>query len=115
MDLLGRPVDDTEVLQARKPLLRQPLVEEIFSLQQPGGYWGEDEGKPYTASGAVAVLSLLHMLGVPPDERTAAGCESLLHYCQHACGGSLADRQNPQRHLSLHHRRAPAHAGLLWF
>jgi hypothetical protein len=27
------------------------------------------------------------MLGVPPDKRTAAGCESFLKFSQHASGG----------------------------
>ena len=53
VDLLGRPADDPEVQQARAAVMRQPLVQEIFSLQQPGGHWGEDESKPYTATGAV--------------------------------------------------------------
>ena len=87
VDVLDRPGDDPDVLLARAAIAGQPLVKELFSLQQPGGYWGEDERKPYTARGAVTVLSLLHMLGVPPDERTAAGCNSLLRYCQHECGG----------------------------
>ena len=87
VDVLDRPGDDPEVLQARAAIAGQPLVKELFSLQQPGGYWGEDESKPYTARGAVTVLSLLHMLGVLPDERTAAGCDSLLRNCQHECGG----------------------------
>ena len=87
VDVLDRPADDPDVLQARAAIAGQPLVKELFNLQQPGGYWGEDESKPYTARGAVAVLSLLHMLGVTPDGRTAAGCGSLLRNCQHECGG----------------------------
>ena len=87
VDMLDRPADDPEVQAARAAIAEQPLVQEMFALQHPEGYWGEDETKPYTAQGAVAALSLLHMLGVQPDERTAAGCDSFLKFCQHASGG----------------------------
>jgi hypothetical protein len=63
------------------------LVKELFALQRPGGYWGDDETKPHTAQGAVGALSLLYMLGVPPDKRTTAGCDSFLKNCQHESGG----------------------------
>lgn len=86
-DLLDRPAGDPEVEAARAAIAAQPLVKEIFALQHPGGYWGEDETKPYTAQGAVAALSLLHMLGVSPDERTTAGCDSFLRFCQNESGG----------------------------
>ena len=85
-DILDRPTSDPDVQEARTAIAQQPLVQEIFALQQPGGYWG-DETKPYTSTGAVAALSLLHMLGVPPDARTAAGCDSFLRFCQHGSGG----------------------------
>lgn len=87
VDLLGRSGSNPKVQQARAAIGQQPLVTELFARQHPEGYWGDDESKPYTAQGAVAVLGLLHMLGVIPDERTAAGCDSLLRFCQHESGG----------------------------
>ena len=87
VDLLEREVSNPEVLSTRAAVDQQALVQELFSLQHPGGYWGEDESKPYTAKGAVAVLSLLHMLGVTPNERTTTGCDSFLTFCQHESGG----------------------------
>ena len=87
VDLLDRPAADPDVLQARAAVAQQPLVTELFSLQHPGGHWGDDETKPYTAQGAVTVLALLHMLGVPPDERTRRGCDSLLTNGQNENGG----------------------------
>src|SRR5665811_2183009 len=75
IDILDRPANDSEVQEARSDIAQQPLVKKLFSLQHPEGYWGDDETKPYTAQGAVAVLALLHMLGVTPDKRTAAGCD----------------------------------------
>ena len=86
-DILARPTCDPETQKAREAATRQPLVRELFALQHPEGYWGDDETKPYTAQGAVAALALLHMLGVPPDERTTAGCNSFLKFCQHESGG----------------------------
>jgi hypothetical protein len=87
VDILDRPANDPEVLEVRSAILQQPLVKELFALQHPEGYWGEDETKPYTAQGAVTALSLLYMLGVPPNERTTAGCDSFLRFCQHESGG----------------------------
>jgi len=86
-DILDRPLDDPEVLKARAAVARQPLVRELFALQQPQGHWGPDEAKPYTAQGAVAALTLLHMLAVTPDKRTYAGCDSFLRFSQHQAGG----------------------------
>ncbi|RPI88009.1 MAG: hypothetical protein EHM41_02905 [Chloroflexi bacterium] len=87
VDILECLTNDQEVQETQAAIMRQPLVKELFALQHPEGYWGEDETKPYTAQGAVAVLSLLHMLGVPPNERTTAGCDSFLKFCQHESGG----------------------------
>ena len=87
IDILNRPVGDPEVQEARAAIAQQPLVKELFALQHPEGYWGDDETKPYTAQGAVTALTLLHMLGVTPDKRTAAGCDSFLKFCQHESGG----------------------------
>jgi hypothetical protein len=87
IDVLDRPASDPDVQKTRAAIAQQPLVKELFALQHPEGYWGDDETKPYTAQGAVAVLTLLHMLGVNPDKRTAAGCDSFLRFCQHDSGG----------------------------
>ena len=87
LDVLDRPADDPEVCAAGTAVAQQPLVRELFARQHPEGYWGDDETKPHTAQGAVGVLTLLYMLGVAPDERTAAGCDSFLNFCQHASGG----------------------------
>ncbi|NPV75943.1 MAG: hypothetical protein HPY59_06140 [Anaerolineae bacterium] len=93
MDILDWPASDPEVQETRAAIAQQPLVEELFSLQRPEGHWGEDETKPYTAQGAVAVLTLLHMLGAVPDGRTTAGCNSFLRFCQHESGGFSMTRK----------------------
>ncbi len=86
-DIVGESADSLEVLEAKAAIAQQPLVQELFACQHPDGHWGDDETKPYTAQGAVAVLTILHTLGVEPDERTAAGCDSFLRFCQHDSGG----------------------------
>jgi len=94
IDILDRSIHDAEVQQTRAAITQQPLVKQLFSLQHPQGYWGDDETKPYTAQGAVTALSLLRMLGVLPDNRTSAGCDSFLKFCQHEIGGfSLSKKQ----------------------
>ena len=86
-DLLDRPADDPDVREVRAAIAQQPLVQELFASQHPDGHWGDDETKPYTARGTLGVLSVLHTLGVEPDGRTAAGCDSFLRFCQHESGG----------------------------
>ena len=86
-DILERPEDDPEVRKARDAIARQPLVQELFARQHAEGHWGDDAAKPYMAEGTLGVLSLLYVLGVEPDERTRAGCNSLLRFCQHESGG----------------------------
>ncbi len=86
-NLLDRPAVDPEVVETRAAIAQQPWVQELFARQHPRGHWGDDETKPYTAQGAVGVLSILHMLGLEPDGRTAAGCDSCLRFGQHESGG----------------------------
>jgi hypothetical protein len=86
-DILDRPASDPEVQEARAAIDRQLLVKKLFALQHPESHWSDDKTKPYTAQGAVTALTLLHMLGVAPDQRTAAGCDSFLKFCQHESGG----------------------------
>ena len=86
-DILDRPRDDPEIRKVRAAIPRQPLVKELFALQHTQGHWGPEEAKPYTAQGAVAALTLLHMLALTPDKRTASGCDSFLRFSQHQDGG----------------------------
>jgi hypothetical protein len=87
IDILDQSANNSEVQEARAAIAHHSLVKELFTLQRREGYWGDDETKPQTAQGAVAALTLLHILGVTPDKRTAAGCDSFLRFCQHESGG----------------------------
>jgi hypothetical protein len=86
-DILSRSAGDPDVLEARVAIPQQPLIQDLFAQQHPDGHWGDDRTKPHTAQGSLGVLGLLYMLGVEPDERTAAGCASFLRFCQHESGG----------------------------
>ncbi len=86
VDLLGQPPDAPEVQETRSRIAQQPLVQDLFARQHPDGHW-EDATKPYTARGTLGVLQVLHMLGVEPDRRTSAACNSFLRHCQHKSGG----------------------------
>lgn len=87
VDILERPANNPAVQEARAAIAHQSLVTELFTLQRREGYWGEAETKPHTAQGTGGVLNLLHILGVAPDQRSAAGCDSFLRFCQHESGG----------------------------
>ena len=87
VDILDCPKIDKEILTTLSTIAALPLVKELFDLQHQDGHWGEDESKAYTARGTVGVLMLLFALGVAPDERTAAGCDSLLRNAQNEDGG----------------------------
>lgn len=95
VDILDRDPKDKDVQISRLSILKQPLVMEIRARQHSSGYWGEDETKPYTALGSLGVLSLLHMLGVPADERIIAACNSFLQFCQSDKGGFSMVRTRP--------------------
>lgn len=87
VDVSGRGPTDEEVKRTRLSILEQPLVKSLRESQKPEGHWGEDESKPYTAGGTMGVLSLVHMLGVPPDESITRACDSFLRFCQSDLGG----------------------------
>jgi len=87
VDILDRPASDPEVQEAKAAIAQQPLVRELYAKQHPEGYWGDDETKSHTAQGTGSVLTLLHILGVTPDQRTATGCDSFLKFSQHESGG----------------------------
>jgi hypothetical protein len=90
--ILDQSLEALEVQEARAAIPGQALVKELFALQHPRGYWG-DETKPQTAEGAVMALTLLNNLGVPPNERTRIGCDSFLQFCQHESGGFSLTRK----------------------
>jgi hypothetical protein len=76
-DILDRPADDPEVIEARRAIPDSETVQRIFARQDPAGWWDAPDRATgmKRASGQLLVLS---RLGVPPDERTRLGCEFVL-------------------------------------
>jgi hypothetical protein len=76
-DILDRPADSTEVIEARAAIPDSKDVQAIFARQDPAGWWDT----PERATGIKRTpgqLLILSLLGVPPDERTLRGCEFVL-------------------------------------
>jgi len=76
-DVLDRPADAPEVVEARAAIPDSKDVQAIFARQDPAGWWD----RPERATGikrASGQLLILSRLGVPPDQRTGRGCEFVL-------------------------------------
>ena len=73
-DLLGRPSDDAEVVDARATAMATDPIAAILAAQHPDGYW-EKPGPGYATKyrGTVWQLIFLDQLGADPaDERDPA-------------------------------------------
>lgn len=77
VDLLRRPSDSPEVIQARKAIASSEPVTSILSRQCPGGWWDTPE-KATGIKRASGQLLILSQMGIEPDERTEMGCEFVL-------------------------------------
>jgi len=89
-ELLGKPLDDPEVVSAKKEIMHTGVVPKILSKQSNEGYW-EAPDKYYTAKykGTVWQLLILAELGADgKDEHIQKACEFLLKSSQdHESGG----------------------------
>jgi hypothetical protein len=76
-ELLDRPSDAPEVIEARAAIRGSKDVQRILSRQDPAGWWDTPDRATgmKRASGQLLVLS---RMGVPADERTRHGCEFVL-------------------------------------
>lgn len=76
-DILDRPADVPEVIEARAVIPDSEAVQSIFARQDPAGWWDTPERATgiKRASGQLLILS---QMGVLPDERTRLGCEFVL-------------------------------------
>jgi hypothetical protein len=95
-DLLNAPVDDPEVLRARKTIMECGPVPRILEAQQSEGSWIPKSGKYlgsvwHYQSTWWQVVFLAELGADPEDERLRRGCEYVLsHYVaeNHAFSGS---------------------------
>jgi hypothetical protein len=81
-DVIGKPEDDLEVINARKSIAESAIVQKIFRKQSPRGYW-EKADSPYLPKykSSYWTIMLLSRLGVDrTDEDMARACEFILQF-----------------------------------
>jgi len=88
-DLLDRPADDPEVVDARRSAMATDPIVAILAAQHPEGFW-EKPGAGYATKyrGTVWQLIFLDQLGADPgDERVQRGCDYVLGHAVAPTGG----------------------------
>ena len=81
-DLLEKPMDDSEVIKAKKQIMKTGIVPKILEKQNPEGYWFEPENfyikRKYR--GTVWNLIILAEIGADgSDKRIKKTCEFILN------------------------------------
>jgi hypothetical protein len=87
--LLGRTVDDDEVLMAQEEIMQTGPVPTILAAQHPEGYWARPGGG-HAPSYTVTIWQIIFLaeLGADPkDELVQRGCSYLLDHIVAANGG----------------------------
>jgi hypothetical protein len=88
-DLLDRPADDSEVIEARRAAMASDPIAAILAAQRPDGHW-EKPGAGYATKyrGTVWQLIFLDQLGADPaDERVRRACAYVLEHSVAPSGG----------------------------
>jgi hypothetical protein len=107
-DLLDRPADDPEVVDARTAATRTDPITSILAAQDPAGWWAKP-GPGYSPkyTGTVWQVIFLDQLGADPgDPRVRAACEYVLAHSQAPSGGFGASgvaRETPPPPSSVFH------------
>ncbi|MBE0410318.1 MAG: nitrogen fixation protein NifH [Anaerolineales bacterium] len=81
-DLLDKPADDPQVVDAREKVMVSGPVPSILDAQSPEGYWakpGSGYSPKYRAT-SWQILFLAELGADPTDERVRRGCEYLLSH-----------------------------------
>ncbi len=88
-ELLGRPVDDPEVVAARATAMASPPIATILAAQDPAGWWiAPGSGYLPKYRSTVWQLTFLDQLGADPDdERIRSACAYVLGHTQTSGGG----------------------------
>jgi hypothetical protein len=87
-ELLDRPADDPEVLEARAAIMTDGPVPAILAAQQPAGYWQQPGGGYGKYRGTVWQIMFLSDLGADPtDARVRRGCDYVLGHTLASNGG----------------------------
>ena len=98
-DLLRRPVDDPEIIRARRDVMSTGPVPAILEAQHRDGYWARPGGgySPSYRSTVWQIIFLAELGADPNDERVRRGCEYLLGHSVAASGG-----------FAMNHRPVPS-------
>lgn len=100
-DLLDRPADDPEVLEARAAIPTYPLVAELLAVQKQDGYWVKRDYYLPKHYGTFWVLSVLADLGLTAEnEHVWRGCEFMFAF--------------QREHGGFCRRRRVAKKGIIW-
>ncbi|BAI62132.1 conserved hypothetical protein [Methanocella paludicola SANAE] len=94
--LLQKPVNDPEVVSAKRSLMMNGLIPSILAKQEAAGYWGmpEDFYVRSKYKGTVWTLILLAHLGADgSDPRIKKACEYILDYSQDRESGGFSYRR----------------------
>ena len=115
-DLLGRPSDDPEVMQARQAVMSKGPVPAILDSQAPEGYWvkpGAGYFPQYRSS--VWAVTMLGQLGADgDDERVHKGCRYVLEHAIDKNGAFSMSAIPSQAILCLNGHLAAALLDLGW-
>jgi len=93
IDILGKPISDPIVLEAKNEIMKAGVVSQILTKQEPGGYWGiaEDFYIRSKYKGTVWQLIILAELGADSkDKRIKKACEFILENSQDRQSGGFA-------------------------
>lgn len=85
ISLLGKPMDDPQVVESKRAIMDFGLVPSILDKQNDDGTWGDDPRRFYTDKyqGTSWVLLVLAELGADPkDSRVRRACEFILDRSQ---------------------------------
>ena len=94
-DLLGKPDQDQELIQAKAEIMSSGPVLAILENQSPEGFWVRPGGG-YTPSyrGTIWQIMFLAWLGADPtDERVRKGCEYVLEHSIASTGAFSMNRK----------------------
>ncbi len=87
-DLLERPADDPDVVEARSAIMTTGPVPTILEAQDPDGFWQQPGGGYGKYRGTMWQIMLLGELGADPaDERVQRGCAYVLGHSTASSGG----------------------------
>ena len=93
IDVLDKPIDDSEVIQVKRKIMKNEIINKILSKQNPEGYWFKPEDFYIRTKykGTVWNFIILAELGADGnDKRIQKTCEFILKNSQDSKSGGFA-------------------------